>query len=477
MTYIIPIVVSLAIGLGLFLVGRYAPDLRVNKWEFVLGLGITILVVTLPVNWIGNKLAVDSATDGFKEYWNGSMVSALSSQTECYRDGACSHEYNCDPYTVYETVIDYDSKGNVSGSHTESHTEYHDCPYVTVEYHYWVNDSFGETPWRETTFAKNPRPWRDGHSIPDGVYRGVPPYWQQVRDAIARNDAPPVTKVNEYTNYLLASTNTILRRYSADIARYQKLLPEHTQNYKDALIGPAARSANKVVTAGITPPNLAAWNTALMHFNAELGTKLQGDMHIVLVAADKVEPDPYINAVMAHWQDTKVFGKWALGKNAIVLAVGLQDNQIVWARTKTGMPVDNNGAMTTAVSLLEYPYPNDPTKFLGNPRATITLDKPTWPQQSGGLIENIVLHEHPFVRACMKCKDKGDSGTSFVYLKADVQIPTAAKVWMVIIALLLNFFVWAALYMLPMFEPFEVRQDQYSSVVSRMRRYGKPYGF
>lgn len=452
-TIIIPILVSLIVGGVLFYFGRSNPAYRVNGFEFGIGFIFTAVVVTWPVNYIGNHMAQDSVVDGYHEFWNGSIIAAEESgPISCSRDGDCRHTYQCDPYEVPHTVIDYDSKGRMTGSHTEYTTEYHNCPEATVEHDYWIRDSFGrKIDIYLGAFEVKAKAWRGNH-ISVGVLRGQPPFWVDVRNKITAGDPPPSTKTNEYPNYLLSSTHTILKRYSPDIEKYKKYLVPHTANYNNPLTAYDTQ-AQKVVVAGGANINLAAWNDALAHLNAQLGTQRQGDMHIIVVPADKVDPDSYINAVMAYWQDTNVFGKWVLGKNSIAVAIGVNDTSVMWMRAKTGMPVDNNGAMSSAIALVRD-IPLDPLAVIGSPRAVIGK-KITW-TATNGAIEAVVLHAHPFVRACMgHCGDKGDSGTGFVYLKKDVVIPGSAKVTIVFIALLLNIWVWIALYYLPDFSPIQ----------------------
>lgn len=463
LTLIIPIIVSLVMGVCLFLWGKYHPDYQVNSKEFAIGLAVTVFMISPFVSVIGGRLAVDDKVNGYKEFWNGSVIQAPSEKVECQRDGSCKHTYRCDPYEVYESYQDTetetytDSQGRLQTrtvSVTRWHwvTHYHECPYATVEYSYWLVDSFGNEhrPWNDY-FATQPIPWRSGEGIPGDVPRGVPQEWAEIRTQIEKGDPPPATKSNDYTNYILASTDKVLKRYSPDVAKYQKLglLPPHTANWRDPIQN--GYRADKVAFAKVRVADPDAWQKSLGHLNAALGMERQGDMHIVVVPAHAVSnPDGYINALMAYWQGS-TFGKRALGKNAIGVAIGLNrtGTKVLWVRAKTGMPV-GNGEMSTALSFVRD-VPADPETLIGHPKAKWDGKDLTF-RHSDGVIEKIVLDSHPFLRACMQCKDKTDHGTSFTYLKKDVKVTTGAKWAIVLISIFLNALVWAGLAYMPWFE-------------------------
>jgi len=175
-------------------------------------------------------------------------------------------------------------------------------------------------------------------------------------------------------------------------------------------------------------------------------------MHMVVVPASKItNSESYVNALIAYWQSSE-FGKWSLAKNTIALVVGVSDNgrRVEWVREKTGMPV-GNGTMQQALQDI-HNVPFRPESFLGHPKMATGGIAPTY-TSGGGLVENIVVFDKTthFLRACMDCKDKGDHGTAFTYLKSDVSVPHSVKVWEFIISLLGILTVWASLYAFPVF--------------------------
>src|SRR5262249_8758701 len=146
----------------------------------------------------------------------------------------------------------------------------------------------------------------------------------------------PVTAREDYDNYILASQSSILHKFSGSIDQYKKdgVLPKISHD----ILSPYY--ASRVYFVGVNPPG--DWQWYINKYDAALGVSLQGDLHLVIVDANKVgSPDDYSQALIAYWQSQE-FGKDALSKNGIVVVVGTKDGQTVaWARAGTGMPVGN----------------------------------------------------------------------------------------------------------------------------------------
>lgn len=459
MTLVVTVVGVLIPGLVLYFWTKNSPEeTQVDLPEFIFGGALCVLVVLLTLG-IGSRLAVENKIGGYQEFWNGSIVAAQSERIPCDRDGRCVNEYRCDPYTVMETryrqvYAGTDSKGNAqyrSEPYQVPVTHYHSCPYATEEFSYWLNDSFGEThEIASGVFSASPVEWRAGSGIPGEVFRGVPPQWQYARDQIEAGTPPPATKVNSYVNYILASTDSLLKQYSADIKTYRKdgLLPPHTAEVPNGDPLQGGWTARKFQAVGGLKADQNTWNDTLGRLNAALGSDRQGDMHVVALPASRIQnPDAYINALLAYWQGPD-FGKWSLAKNGIVVVVGVNQDgtSVEWVRAKTGMPV-GNGEMISALNSIKG-VPFEPATLIGAPKATWKRDELSF-RLTDGEIERIVLDEHPFKRACMSCEDPGEAG-GYVYLKAEVTVSTAAKIGMFFIAFLLSSGVWAVLYFYPL---------------------------
>ena len=412
----------------------YRSDKELTWKELVIA-SIVALVVVLPLtNVVVHNMAQASAVGGYKEFWNGSLTVAYIEETVCYKNGPCVHEYDCDPYPVYTTVYTYDAKGNVTGSYQQfSHYEYESCPYATAEYTYLLDDSIGQTiTVASHIFAENPREWRGGQGIPNDVPRGEPQYWLDMKAAIERGDSPPSTKVAEYVNYLLSASDSLLKAYSDQIETYREkgLLPDHTLNMKSNPIHNGYKADKAVfVKMDPSPDQYRAWQEALNKLNSQLGTERQGDLHMLALPASEIDnPDDYTNALLADWQ-SRQYGKEGLAKNAIMLVVGVSSDgkSVEWTRAKTGIP-QGNGEMLAALSLQLEKTKFTPQDLLGAPKAT-------WSGEgegsltftpSNGAVEQIVLHDHPFLRPCMMCNDEGDSGQGYVYLKDSALLPSWA---------------------------------------------------
>lgn len=480
MVLIMSIVVPLAVGLLAMYFARhsnlknsYGEDCRITPIEFgVVTLIVTLVAVLLTVVW-GPSAAKARAAAGYKEFWNGSIVDAWTDEIPCSRDGPCVHEYDCDPFNHVHTYSHTHGSGETATSHThyEDHTHYHSCPYATHEFSYLLADNLGRTlAVAAHIFAESPRQWREGHGIPKDVPRGVPQRWIQSKQRLEAGDAEPATKVSEYTNFILPSEGTLYEKYSGSVERYLKagLLPKHTANLDGEVLFDVQIQARKVQFVGMQPVAADVWQDRLMRFNAALGSERQGDLHVVVVPAGKIQrPDDYINALMAYWQSS--LGKWGFPKNGIALVLGVSDDasKTEWSRAKTGMP-EGNGAMLHAVQFDLMDKPFDPELVLGAIKAQPIKGKDGKPSvkylHGEGVLDRIMFRDHPFKRACMKCEDADDKGTGYVYLKDSIPVPTGAKVMWFFVVLFVALVGWGvALF-----------TDVVSSITSSTRRVADP---
>jgi hypothetical protein len=422
---------------------RDVPNLRITVFEAAVCSAVALFATLPTANAVVHDIAVSSAVDGYHEYLNGNLITATSQEYTCERDGICEHTYQCDPYEVWEsyedtetktrTVTKTDSKGQ-SYTTTETYTvtvtkwhwvtHYHSCPFATSEYSYWLKDSLGQDfTIASHIFAANAARWRGDQGLPD-VPQGVPPQWADAKAAIDRGDNPPTVKLHDYTNYMLAAQDTILRQFSNKINQYRDagLLPSDKQL---AVSVHGVSTADKVVFMKLNVDGSvnSAWQDAVNHLNSQLGSELQGDLHVVVVPADEVDNSTdYTNALLAAWQSRQL-DKDGLAKNAILLVLGVSKDQskVVWSQAKTGIP-EGNGSMLTALSNDLTGKAFEPVSLIGRPQAHMDGDKVAF-TPSKGEVERIVLHDYPFLRPCMMCKDAGDHGQGYVYLKDSALLP------------------------------------------------------
>ncbi len=488
MLLVMSVVVPLLVGLIVmalawrFKVGdRYDNPLRVTWIEYgVVSILVVFMAVVVTVVF-GPNAARAQATAGYQEFWNGSIVSATSSETPCTRDGSCIRVYNCDPYQVAVTKSRSvsDGKGGTrSETYVEYETRYHRCPYATAEHSYFLADNLGRTiTIAQNIFAESPQEWRGGKGFPGDVSRGVPERWLVSKARLEAGDAEPVTKVNEYINFILPSERTLLKQYSESIDSYEsaELLPEHTANLKNGVLFDSGMQATKIQAVGGNEPDLSTWHDHLMRFNAALGSEHQGDLHVVVVPAAAIDnPDEYIGALTAYWQSK--LGKWGLPKNGIVLVFGISDDAttIEWSRAKTGMP-EGNGEMLAAMQFELQDKPFDPDAVFGSVRAEPYVDENGEPSVryhfGDGILARVMFQDFPFLRACMSCQDEGDSGTGYVYLRDSIPVSTGANILMFFIVLLISLVGWGGVLYLDPFRGFHSAESTHKTPTSNKMRW------
>lgn len=462
-------VVSLVGGAVITFVARkvdlrnyYNEPNRISLLEYALA-SVIVLALTAGVTlWVGPNLARNSAVNGYKEFYNGSVVSAKALVDMCERDGSCEHSYECDPYEVpvhHPAVTD--SKGNtISPAYYTYETHYHDCPYATKEVDYILGDSLGRSiSIGSNYFEPNPQPWRKRQEIPSRVPHDVPKRWFLAKSHLEAGLSDPVTGVYPYANFILASENELYKEYDGSVAQYKKagLLPKHTVNLGDNVLYDYGMRAKKIqAVGGLKVDKLPQWNGRLMRLNAALGSELRGDMHVVLMPANKVSnPDDYITSLKAHWMS---LGKWSISKNGIILALGVSSDgkTVEWSRAETGMP-EGNGSMLEALKLrLSHATFNPDVLFGNTPAATYKEDKVKYGRGSSGMIGKIVLVDFPYKRPCMKCEDKEDSGVGYIELKSLVPITTGAKVLMFFIVLAISAITWGIMLYFDLTAPWSM---------------------
>lgn len=452
MLYVIGILSAILIGVIAKVVSDHTNSLsQITRNELIIGIAICSLVVVPLTVLVGSKVAKGNNIT-FHENWNGYEIKAVEEVTNCTKDGSCSYEYNCDPYSYTYTDTHYttstDANGNVTtSSYTDSHTEtrWHDCPYVTKEYNYTIEDSFGDTHGiGGTRFAENPKRWYgDGDEDYDGmpnVPRGKPKFWVEAKARIDSGNNGVVTKRMDYDNFILASQSTILKQYSGAIARYKKanLLPKVQTEIREPYL------ADRAYFVGMKGVDKKAWLQAVGQFNAAFGSDLQGDLHFVLVDMNDVDNmDEYTLALLAYWQSPE-FKKDGLSKNTLLVVAGTKDGKTIeWAGAKTGMPVGNT-AMLQEIRTELRGLPLDPIAVIGNPKPNFKGKDLTIDVQ-GGILENIAWGDNKFERVCMLCEGKEDSGVGFGYLGNQVELTGGQKFTILFVSILLSVGVWAAL--------------------------------
>lgn len=413
---------------------------QISWVEFAIVLVLSVVIVIPVTTKIGYAMAKNSKLT-YKEFWGGYEVAALKTSRECHRDGSCSDTYDCDGYLVPIST----------GKTTTFVTEYHHCPVATVENDYTIQTTLGNYNLGYA-FDSPAQAYRSGKGL-DSTPQGDPTLWTDARQRIDSGNPGPVTAVRPYDNYVLASSQTILHKFSDAITKYQaaNLLPGPVTNVKSPIHD--YYYADKIQFVGMPAPEPAGavsygpagpWNFALGQLNAAVGTDLQGDVHVVVIDSSKVtDPDDYAGALNAYWQ-SPALGKNALSKNGIGIVLGVSAGNITWARAFTGMPVGNDAVDQDLVTNLTG-QPFTPAIF-GHPKGTITdgKDSKGKPEKivkvttTGSPIERALWGPHKFVRVSM-----GHGGSSYKYLGNEIQPSSGQKTLIILVSTLFVLLFWA----------------------------------
>lgn len=420
---------------------------RIDNQELAIASAVLLLVVVPVTAWVGTKIAVSSQVT-YNENWGGFELHARWQRIPCHRDGNMKHSYKGDPYQYVWYTDETEEVGTGKNRHTvhkrvrHEETRYHDIPYTSEEWTFTIDTTLGEYVIADRNLPDNPDNYRYRVLVP--VYSsefpaseiGTPGFWVAARDRLSRGDPGPVTARREYANYILASQNTILRRFNDSIGKYQTMgmLPAINRGIYNFYF------ADRVYFVGLQVPG--DWQSAINRFDGALGTTLQGDLHLVIVDANKVtDPDNYAGALFAYWQSA-AFGKDALSKNGIVVILGTKDGETVaWARASTGMPEGNEALLVDIQNNLKGAK-LDPGSILGHPQATVVGDSVRIAHlDPQGALEKELWGAHRFTRVHMgKPGQPGNVGYS--YLLREIEPTGWQRFWILFVTCLFSCVAW-----------------------------------
>lgn len=397
---------------------RTQSESRITNREFAIASAVLLLLIVPLISWVGFKVAVNNQLT-FYENWGGFEVRVNLIKTACKRDGNMKHYYKGDPYLYVWYTTERDSKGN---TYSKRHSEirYHDIPYCSEEWTFTIDTTLGTYEIADRNLPENPNNYRfrKGVSVPGHLPSGIPDFWAAAKRRLDAGDPGPVTKRMEYRNYILASQQTILQRYSDSVESYRALglLPKYKAELYDFYL------CDRVYPVGV--PNSRVWQVAVDRFAAALGSTLEGDLHLVIVDANKIsDPDNYLGAVVAYLQ-SKQFGRDALAKNAILVILGTKDGQTVdWARAATGMPMGNEAMLLDIRNQLPKTKLT-PEDVLGHPKAIVSGGSKVRLEHTQGALEKVLWGVHAFQRVHMEEHGKGSVG--YTYLLQQIE-PTAGQ--------------------------------------------------
>lgn len=442
---------------------------EITWYEYGIGMGIITIALAPLTAWIGWKLAISNNVT-FNQYLNGYEQNVTWERITCHRDGACRYDYQCDPYHVpvpYD--CNCDSKGKNCSTCWRDEIHYHQCPYVTEEWTFTVRTTIGEYDIAEHVFPDHPNQhrWRAYESVPDYVIQqagtGIPPFWTQAKARLDAGRPGPVTKRGSYPNYILASDLTILKQYSSAIDRLkkQRLLPDISTGVHSYYL------AEKVHFIGYQSDQNETWQKTLMYLNEEIGPKLFGDLHLVIVGDQSVNdnPDEYSQALKAYWQNRHIWGENTLMKNAIVVVIGTRDGKTIsWTRAFTGMPLGNE----TMIEDLNAVHSGTltPEFLLGTLPENLQIDpskKPFIGVNDSGFIKRTIFGlDRPdaiFHRVSMGGHSPtGGIGPGYLYLKNELRPNLSQENWILFFGILFSSIIWVIAAFLD-FDPKRIRNS------------------
>ncbi len=480
---LIAVCIALALGLlakfildALTVTGTRGQQLSVSWPEYGSVSVVMTLIIVPVVLAIGNSMSIDNILR-YEQFVNGVETVAGTTVTKCYEGHSgnslaagysnCEHTYRSGTYHWQErhtyTTCTTDSKGNSDCTehvYYTTETGYIYTPFVTKEYHYFIDASAGKGGdfprfnFDTVYAAQDAVKFRSKVAIPASVPRGAPADWLDAKQHLDGGDARSVTMISSYDNYILASDDKILKAFGGDLERYKKagLLPDLAAGIMtDPISGPTNTHADKVAFVDVNTLDKPQMQKAVMRFNAALGMKLQGDLHVVFVNSDTIGSNQavgYTTALKAYWQ-SPAFAKRAIAKNGIILVIGVKDSKVDWARATTGMPFGNEGMAKWVEDWLPG-HDLDPRTLFGEPRTVIkpgvtaeaftsddvkvTLSTPR------GALEEIVFEKAPFDRARMSCDDNKCVG--YEHLLDKIEPTGTQKTWMVVVTAIFALMLW-----------------------------------
>jgi len=454
--------ILIAVAIGLYVHYSKHPllnDIKIQPWEYS---AITLFLVfglNLAITSVGHNMAVTNLTT-FNELLTGAELQPVYQVNQCHESseqggstGGCVHTYDVDSYQVYipeqsHMEADADGKGGshkVVDSPAHYETRWRQRPYTTTEITWTIPTTLGDYLVGANWLPENPQAHRlmpewgqdRNDALDTSLPSGTPSAWTAANNRVQAGQPGPVTKEGTYLNYIMASVNTRLKTYSSDIKRFQKagLLPELGHNVYGYYY------VDGVYFEGMNVANQADWQYKLAKLNAMVGTDLQGRLYVVVVNANTVsehETTDYIAAITAYWQSPK-FGKDAVSKNAIIVALGTKDGKTVdWSDASTGMPRGNEALLYDLAHNLNGTK-LDPTVLFGD----LTL-VPT-PKGNGYTIS--ANNNNGAVAAILFGPDKYQRVhmSSYSYLKGDVQLTGGEITLILLVNFLFSIIAWGVI--------------------------------
>lgn len=427
-------------GVLKYVLDKKQSENRITNNEFGISLGIMLLLVIPLTAWIGIKVAIHNQVT-FNENWNGWETSVEVVRNRTSEDGSMRHYWIETRTVVYyedEEYTDSDGKKHTRSVRKTKQVDFK-IPYTTEEWDFVVHTTIGDVTIETGYLPEHPNNYRYRMftAVPEARFAattGYHPYYLTVKDRLDKNNPGPVSLRKTYDNYILASQTTILARYNDSIERYKKegTLPKIANTISGYY------DADHVYFVG-NPQVTGDWRSTSRRFNSALGQTLQGDLHLVIINADKVsDRDNYGGALVAYWQSPE-FGKDALSKNGIVVILGAKDGKVAWANAYTGMPMGNEQLLLEIRNTLPG-TPLDAEAVLGSAYARLTGGGNVQVFNTQGALEKAIWGNNKFKRVHMT--DKSGQGVGYGYLLTELEPTTGQQVCILLVVFVFAGIAW-----------------------------------
>lgn len=261
------LVMILAIPVLISLIGLISSRGKITLKEFAVQEVVMVLLVAM-----GYGISMWTSTHDV-EIWSGKITEKAKKRV------SCEHSYQCNPYPCPTK----EDPGRIC---------WNTCYEHDYDYDWMIYASNGEKIEIDRV---------------DSQGNNEPPRWRRAFVG------EPTAQARDFTNYIKANPESILRRRGAT-EHFKDMLPEYPNKVYDYYY------CDRFVTIGLIVPDAKAWNNLLSEINADLGAKKK--MNVVVVVANT--PDrSYQYALEESW----IGGK----KNDLIVVIGApRYPQIEW---------------------------------------------------------------------------------------------------------------------------------------------------
>lgn len=275
----------------------------ISGFKLINGMELSAYILAIGVTFIATLFVWGLSAFNFSamdtEIWNGEISNKRNIVKECPWGWNRSKDDFCTEYRSKEV---YDGKTCTTDSKTKKKScvnNYH------TEYKY-------DYPWEGKWFVYSAN-LKESWEIGRVDYQGAnePGEYRQVKIG------DPASTTNSYSNWIKAASDSVFHEDGGLEEKYKEFIPEYPIKIYDRF------KVDRIVSVGVTIPDIAKHNHRLSVALKQLGPKKQMNAVIVVVDASKIPNAEYAYAVRRAWNGFK--------KNDAVTFVGVNAGKIEWA--------------------------------------------------------------------------------------------------------------------------------------------------